>query len=267
MRDAWHGLWGVHGELYRTSDGGITWDEVEFSGNWFTQDMAYVPGTTSTYISTGAHDMPGYPENGSLHGIGASYSLDDGNTWITIDTAVEHFCVAMVNTYTGFTGGLNTTSANGIFKYNGSALGYSCGNNLTSLCHKGETICVENGSIANHLSKGDVLGDCSSSITVHNKPEFENSEEAIKLNAYPNPSSSSATITYSIGKTGKVSLKIFDIMGRIIKTLVNGEVTAGIYNIQWNVNDEKGIAVPAGIYFLRMETDNYSETKKISVIK
>ena len=265
MRDELHGLWGVHGELYRTSDGGITWEEIETTGTWFTNDLCYVPGTVSTYVSTGAHDFPGYSENGSLHGIGTSYSVDDGNTWITIDTAVEHFCVAMVNSYTGFTGGINTNPAKGIFKYNGPALGYSYGNNSTAMCHKGATIFVSNASIANHLSHGDVLGDCTSSIVNNNSPALEISEATLRLNAYPNPFTSYATITYSIPKTGNISLKIYDVMGRQVKTLVNAKVAAGTYNIQWNVNEEK--ALPAGIYFLRMSTENFSQTRKLIVVK
>jgi len=272
MRDELHGLWSVHGELYRTSDGAITWEEVETTGTWFTNDLCYVPGTVSTFVSTGAHDFPGYAENGSLNGIGSSYSVDDGNTWITIDTAVEHFCVAMVNSYTGFTGGINTNPAKGIFKYNGPALGYSYANNLTVMCHKEATIFVSNASIANHLSHGDALGACSSAPgTLSNRSFVVNETIQIKptyqLKNFPNPFSQFTTITYSAPQPGKVSLKIYDVMGRQIKTLVNNEVAAGTYNIHWNVNDEKGNAVPAGIYLLRLNTGGYSETKKLSVIK
>ena len=56
-------------------------------------------------------------------------------------------------------------------------------------------------------------------------------------------------------------------MGKQVKILVNTKVAAGIYNIQWNVNDEKGQAVPAGVYFLRMEAGDYLETKKLIVTK
>ena len=272
MRDALHGLWGVHGELYRTSDGGVTWEEVEYSGTWFTNDLAFVPGTISTYVSTGAQDFPGYAPSNSLHGIGSSYSTDDGNTWITIDTAVEHISLAMVNEYTGFTGGVNTNASTGIFRFNGSALGYSCGNNLTSMCHKGNTICVANASIANHLSHGDALGACTP-VTglLSNKPDAKietiKTKSQYQLNNYPNPFSQSTTITYSIPQAGIVSLKIYDMMGRLIKTLVNAKVAAGNYNIQWSVNNEKGGKIPAGIYFLRMQEGNYSETKKLMVIK
>ncbi|MEO6166112.1 MAG: T9SS type A sorting domain-containing protein [Chitinophagales bacterium] len=257
MRDALHGLWGVHGELYRTSDGGITWTELETSGTWFTNDLAYVPGTASTWVSTGAHDFPGYAENGSLHGIGTSYSIDDGHTWITIDTAVEHLSLAMVNSYTGFTGGVNlNANAKGIFKYNGSALGYSCGNNLTSMCHKGKTLCVANASIANHLSKGDVLGACSGG-----RMEASATND-LSMSVFPNPLSNSTTISFSISTSQNVSLQVFDVTGILVAPLAERMFEEGENKIEWNVENEN-----PGIYFLRMQTANESETIRLSVVK
>jgi photosystem II stability/assembly factor-like uncharacterized protein len=267
MRDALNGLWGVHGELYRTIDGGITWTEVEYSGTWFTNDLAYVPGTASTYVSTGAHDFPGYAENGSLHGIGTSYSVDDGNTWITIDTAVEHFCVAMVNSYTGFTGGINTNASTGIFKYNGSALGYSCGNNLTSMCHKGNTICVANASIQNHLEKGDVLGVCDLSTIAKGNIIVEAQQSNYALHVYPNPVSNSTTILFSLSQPQKVLISIYDLNGRLIKILTNEEMVAGSHEIKWNVNAVTGKSISSGIYILRIEAADFKDSKKIFVIK
>lgn len=266
MRDALNGLWGVHDELYRTNDGGITWTEAEPSGTWFTDDLAYVPGTASTYVSTGSHDFSGY---GALHGIGTSYSLDDGNTWITIDTAVEHLAIAMVNSYSGYTGGFNTdASTDGIFKYNGAALGYSCGNNLTSMCHKGNTICFANGSIANHLSKGDFFGACPVFSTTKNeiaqsKIQLSNKE----LNVYPNPVGNSTTILFSVPQSGNVSIQIFDLSGRLIATLANQKMQAGNHLLTWNANDKHGSGVPSGLYLLRLNKGSYSETIKLSVSK
>ena len=267
MRDALHGLWGVHGELYRTDDGGVTWEEVEYSGTWFTNDLAYVPGTLSTYVSTGAQDFPGYAPSNSLHGIGSSYSTDDGNTWITIDTAVEHISLAMVNEYTGFTGGVNTNASAGIFRFNGSALGYSCGNNLTSICHRGHTICVANSSIENHLSMGDHLGACVPGYAINNKLSFENSETNKEFAVHPNPLSNSTTISFSIIQTGKVSLKIFDMNGRLLATLVNEEMKAGVHEINWNTKNAGGKPVPSGVYLLRIEAGDFIDTRKLSVIK
>lgn len=266
MRDELHGLWGVHGELYRTSDGGITWEKIDYKGTWFTNDLAYVPGTVSTYVSTGCQDFPGYEPNGSLHGIGSSYTIDDGNTWITIDTAVEHLALAMVNCYTGFTGAVNINASTcGIFKYNGPALGYSCDNNLTSMCHKGNTICVGNGSIQNHLSKGDVLGACIAK-NIANKGLMTTAKIQSKneLKVFPNPFFQSTTISLSIPQTTKVSLKIFDLQGRLITALADEVMVAGNHELRWNRKDRQ---IPSGIYLLRMEAGNYKDTKKIFIIK
>jgi photosystem II stability/assembly factor-like uncharacterized protein len=255
MRDALHGLWGVRENLYRTMDGGITWTVVETSGTWFTNDLSYVPGTASAYVSTGSHDFDGY---GAIHGIGSSYSLDDGNTWITIDTAVEHLSLAMINSYTGFTGGINLNgSAKGIYKYNGSALGYSCGNNMTSMCHNGHKICVENGSIPNHLSKGDNLGACSSRLATD-----ETSSEGFQFSMYPNPVSGLATITFALSQSQHVSLKIFDMHGRLVSVLADKIFGAGVNELVW-----KSYVVNAGVYFLQLQTPGNLQTEKLFVVR
>jgi hypothetical protein len=261
MRDSLNGLWGVHGELYKTDDGGISWAEVEYSGTWFTNDLAYVPGTEASYVSTGAHDFPGYAPNNALHGIGTSYSVDDGNTWITIDTAVEHISLAMVNSYTGFTGAVNTNGSTGMFKYNGSALGYSCGNNLTSMCHKGNTICVANASISNLLSKGDELGACSSS-----SPSALGlngiSRDDLQFGIYPNPVSSSAIISFLVTGSQKVSLQLFDVNGKLVSTLADNFFEEGQYQIVFDAGK-----INAGIYFLKMQTGETLQALKLIVTK
>jgi flagellar hook assembly protein FlgD len=53
--------------------------------------------------------------------------------------------------------------------------------------------------------------------------------------------------------------------GRLIKVLADAQMQAGTHQLVWNAKDEKGNAVVAGIYLLKMQTGNYVETKKISV--
>ncbi|MEO5571058.1 MAG: T9SS type A sorting domain-containing protein [Bacteroidia bacterium] len=265
MRDALHGLWGVQGELYRTSNGGITWDEITPAGNWFTDDLAYVPGTAATFVSTGGHDFSGY---GALHGTGSSYSVDDGNTWITLDTGVEHLSIAMVNPFTGFTGGLNTDSVTGgIYKYHGPALGYSCGNNHTYMCHNGHTRCVANNKILHHLFHGDYLGACYPNYKAGEETsgDLTSDNESSSVNIFPNPVSASTTISFSLSQSEKVSVKIFDMTGRIVNTLADGEMQEGAQQVEWNVTDEKGNAVDAGIYFLKVDAGSFSKTQKLVI--
>jgi flagellar hook assembly protein FlgD len=70
-----------------------------------------------------------------------------------------------------------------------------------------------------------------------------------------------------VTKTQKVSFQIFDINGRLIKTLLDEEMQQGSHQLTWNAKDEKGKIVSGGIYFLKMQRGNYSETKKLIVEK
>lgn len=83
-----------------------------------------------------------------------------------------------------------------------------------------------------------------------------------QVDVYPNPLSSSTTISFSLSQSQKISLKIFDMNGKLVKAIADKMFESGDQQIKWNTLDVK-----AGIYLLRMEGTNYSETKKLVVIK
>lgn len=91
-----------------------------------------------------------------------------------------------------------------------------------------------------------------------------------RFSVAPNPVSNSTTISFTLPITvgaEKVSLQIFDIEGRLIKTLVNVQMGAGLHQVIWNVTNDNKSAVTDGIYYLKLNAGNYSETKKLSIIK
>jgi photosystem II stability/assembly factor-like uncharacterized protein len=111
------GLYKENATLYRTTNGGTTWNKVNYSGTWFSHGIDNVPGAEGWWISTGGIDNF-YPTN-SAKGIGSSISYDDGNHWVTIDTAVNHTVVKMTSPTHGYSGGITTGSGNdGVFVYN-----------------------------------------------------------------------------------------------------------------------------------------------------
>jgi hypothetical protein len=79
---------------------------------------------------------------------------------------------------------------------------------------------------------------------------------------YPNPFNPRTTIKFALSKPGNVSLNIFDILGRGIATLVSRYLFAGTYSVQWDANK-----FPSGIYFYKLQTDLFSETKKLALLK
>jgi hypothetical protein len=79
---------------------------------------------------------------------------------------------------------------------------------------------------------------------------------------YPNPVSTYTTVSFSVRQSENVSLKIFDVSGRLVTTLADRIFGEGENEITWNAAD-----VNAGIYSLRMETASYSENRKLIVTK
>jgi hypothetical protein len=80
----------------------------------------------------------------------------------------------------------------------------------------------------------------------------------------PNPiTNRTAKLSFSIASPSQTSLKIYDASGRLIITLVNEHLTSGRYDYTWNGTDDNNRAVAAGIYFYKLNTDNYTSTKKL----
>jgi len=79
---------------------------------------------------------------------------------------------------------------------------------------------------------------------------------------YPNPFNPTTTIRYDVKETGPVSLKVFDLLGREVVTLVNGKMPAGSYTVIWDAT-----GLPSGVYLCRMEAERFIETRKMVLVK
>ena len=79
---------------------------------------------------------------------------------------------------------------------------------------------------------------------------------------YPNPFNPSTKIKYSVPQTANVLIKVYDVLGNEIETLINEEKHTGTYEITWHPKN-----LPSGIYFYRMNVGNFVETKKMLLIK
>ena len=84
---------------------------------------------------------------------------------------------------------------------------------------------------------------------------------------YPNPFNPTTVISYTLGNESNVSLVIYNILGEAVKVLVDKYQTAGDYSIEWNGTDRNGRAVSSGVYFYKLSTGNYTETKKMMLMK
>jgi hypothetical protein len=85
---------------------------------------------------------------------------------------------------------------------------------------------------------------------------------------YPNPLNPETQIRYSLPTSGRITLKIYDIMGREVAALVNDEIMSeGWYTVTWDGRDQNGRQVPSGIYFCRLITGTQVHTLKMMLMR
>jgi photosystem II stability/assembly factor-like uncharacterized protein len=116
---------------------------------------------------------------------------------------------------------------------------------------------------------GWAVGDAGTIIKTGEGVSFVEEEEIDEIptdyslsNNFPNPFNPSTKIRYSVPKTSRVSIKVYDILGNEIETLVKGEKSAGTYELSWYAEKSS-----SGIYFYRIQAGDFIETKKMMLLK
>ena len=84
---------------------------------------------------------------------------------------------------------------------------------------------------------------------------------------YPNPFNPVTTLRYDLPEDALVSITIYDMMGRVVRTMVNTQQNAGFKSVRWNATNDKGAPVSAGLYLYRIEAGDFRETKKMVLLK
>jgi hypothetical protein len=84
---------------------------------------------------------------------------------------------------------------------------------------------------------------------------------------YPNPFGGTATISYQVPKAGKVSLKVYNVAGQLVRTLVEGEQEAGYYGARWDGRTEGRTAASSGLYIVRLTYGQERRTEKLVKIR
>jgi len=84
---------------------------------------------------------------------------------------------------------------------------------------------------------------------------------------FPNPFNPSTVIRYSVPEQGDIKLEVFDITGKLVRTLVNTFRLSGNYETVWNGRDDRGMNVPSGVYIYKLQAGKFSESKKMLLIK
>ncbi len=92
------------------------------------------------------------------------------------------------------------------------------------------------------------------------------SPEKISFDVYPNTASHRATISFSLFKTSSVSIKIYDISGKLVKTMDMKNAAPGLHSVYWDLKNSRGRKVSSGLYFVKIQAEGVSKVRKIIVV-
>lgn len=127
--------------------------------------------------------------------------------------------------------------------------------NVTDTSARSGDVPVERGSLVwNYSVVSDSVTDVRVGETIPNA-------YALRQN-YPNPFNPSTTIAFDLPQTDHVTLRVFNMLGQEVATLVNETRSAGTYAVEWNAQD-----VPSGIYFARMQSGTFNAVRRMILVK
>ncbi|NIT55217.1 MAG: T9SS type A sorting domain-containing protein, partial [Aliifodinibius sp.] len=84
---------------------------------------------------------------------------------------------------------------------------------------------------------------------------------------HPNPFNPSTEIRYQLPQAEEVNIVIYNVLGQQVRELVNRKQEAGSYVVKWNGDNEQGLSVPSGMYFLRMKAGSFIANRKLLLLK
>jgi len=220
--------------------------------------------------------MSGYSRSGSFTGIDKPFHLA---YWVYYDNpSYTKLTVA----YQAWTTASRTTTETGITTDADSALAY------------GFDLCCESTSVTNIFGVGgdgsvqhrqgvtdrqrrlavfrpvsnepwlplaNAMGDYADVRTENNRPS------QFSVSAYPNPFNTNTLVRYSVPTTGHVTLTIYTIEGRLVRTLVDAVIVAGTHEAQWDGRGNDGKEAGGGVYVVRLVTPTNAVVERISLIR
>lgn len=249
---------GSLGEVFYTEDGGSTWTEANISlSSTVTIRDIQINGNDLWMVGTEGYIIKGFSDP-SIPVELTSFTafVNDKQVqlkWITATElnnsgfSVERKIEGNDWKKIGFVSGNGTTTENHFYSYT---------DDLTS-------VFTNNGKILYRLKQIDFDGSF----------EYSNTLEVVLLTPdkftleqnYPNPFNPSTIITFHLAKASNVELKVYDIIGNEIATLVNEYRPAGVYKVPFSIDNNDGLS--SGIYFYKITAGDFVQTRKMILIK
>jgi len=224
------------------------WKEFPSGMNFPVRDMWTSP-TGRTYAST----------------AGARLGVFDGTEWQFMKVPYHVF----ISDYSDYIDGVWGTSDDDIYvTYDGHIAHFDGTDWTVSELPVRESMSTVKG-IGDHLYAVDVYGTIMrmklpTRTTAGGKRK---GEAALALGNHPNPFNPQTTIHFDLSEPGAVSLRVFNVAGQLIRTLIDGELPSGRNEARWDGTDIRGAGVASGVYFYQLSTRAGTMTRKMLLMK
>ena len=173
--------------------------------------------------------------------------------------------------------GLESATDDGAIRFGAYSMGSNPGAVGSGVLARVQIVAKTNGEIAlslEDLVATDVLGNLLP-VTVLSAVETADGsmlpEQYALAQNYPNPFNPGTTIRYDVpmneGSDVPVRLEIYDVLGQMVRTLVDAPAAPGSYEVIWSAKDQAGAEVSAGVYFYRMVAGDFTMTRKMILLK
>jgi photosystem II stability/assembly factor-like uncharacterized protein len=233
------------GTMYETTDDGVSWHNAPLTS---TIRQFLNPGGTTIYVA----NLNGWLTGGG----GVRRSEDFCRTWTFLglrDTSVHSIAIRGSDIF--------ASTDNGVFRRetNGSSwtnVSFGLLNRTTYAIAVSDSFLI-----AGTLYEGIWLRPLNEVVSFVTGGKERPSLFELFQN-YPNPFNPSTTIEFELPKSTRVTLKIFDLLGREVATLVDENLAAGVHKSEWNASD-----FSSGVYFYRLQAGEFSATKKLVLLR
>lgn len=84
---------------------------------------------------------------------------------------------------------------------------------------------------------------------------------------YPNPFNAGTVISFALPTAGRVKVSVFNVLGQTVRVLADQDMEAGVQRVSWDGRDENGSAAASGVYFYRIAANEFTDTKKMTLLK
>lgn len=241
------------GDVFRSRDYGVTWSPALLDKAGIIFSIQFGINSTTIYVGSSYH-------TNTTSKVGIFKSTDDGATWTNPILGLPE--PASISD-------IEVMNDNGIERVL-IAAGWGAYQSIQG--ENWEKVGTDSFPVSSIVLFGRKLYAADQGVYIMDIPtsviETLTSPANFELfNNFPNPFNPSTKITYQIGKQSIVSLEIYDIQGRKIKTLVHKEQSAGEYSIVWNGENENGITVSSGAYLYVLRVKGRVAWKKMIYLR